>query len=298
MRALALAVLLASPALGAETATFLDVGPGARAIGLGGAYTALADDSDAVYWNPAGLARLEKRHVSLSHSALGVSNQHEFISYAHPTSRATIGAAFTYLNYGSIDGRDTIGAPTSNFTASDAAFSLAAAVKSELADFGAAVKVVNSHIGQTQATSVAVDAGLRREISAGSGKLVVGATLRNIGPGLRYENERNDLPLRANVGAAYRFAQGTPSPPKFRTGRAARVRKARSAASSRRWRGFPSPRLHVEERGDERSRLRCGARPHVGPGPAAREPRHRLRRPGRRRTREHSPLHVLRALLA
>lgn len=208
MKALALAVLLAAPAGAAETAAFLDIGVGARAIGLGGAYSALADDSDAVFWNPAGLARQEKKGAAFSHAALGVSNRQEFISYAHPTSRATFGGAFTYLNYGSIDGRDAAGVQTSPYTASDTAFALAAGLKGEAADVGLAVKYVGSHIGQTQAQSAAVDAGLRREQAWGTGKAIFAATMRNLGPGLKYQDERNDLPLRAGVGAAYRFASG------------------------------------------------------------------------------------------
>ena len=33
-----------------------EIGPGARAMALGGAYVALAEDYTAAYWNPAGLA--------------------------------------------------------------------------------------------------------------------------------------------------------------------------------------------------------------------------------------------------
>ncbi|NMC43939.1 MAG: hypothetical protein GYA46_08465, partial [candidate division Zixibacteria bacterium] len=38
-----------------STAGFLRVGVGAKAMGLGEAFTAVADDASAVYWNPAGL---------------------------------------------------------------------------------------------------------------------------------------------------------------------------------------------------------------------------------------------------
>jgi hypothetical protein len=208
MKALLAAVLLASPALGAETAAFLDIGPGARAIGLGGAYTALADDADAVYWNPAGLARLEKRNASLSHAELNQGNRHDFLSYAHPTSRAVLGAAFTYLSYGQLTGRDAMGRTTGAYNASDAAGAIGAGVKTEDIDFGGSIKFIQSHIGSAQASGVAFDAGVRREEPLSSGKLVIGASLRNMGPGLKYDGQRNDLPLRASFGGAYKFAGG------------------------------------------------------------------------------------------
>src|SRR3989338_2646899 len=40
------------------------VGSGARAIGMGGAFIAIADDATAASWNPAGLVQLEKPEIS------------------------------------------------------------------------------------------------------------------------------------------------------------------------------------------------------------------------------------------
>ena len=42
--------------VGTTVAQFLKIGAGARAIGMGGAYTAVANDIYGVYWNPAGVA--------------------------------------------------------------------------------------------------------------------------------------------------------------------------------------------------------------------------------------------------
>lgn len=49
-----------------------EFGPGARAMALGGAYSAVAEDYTAVYWNPAGLAQIRKMefHGGLSHLSL------------------------------------------------------------------------------------------------------------------------------------------------------------------------------------------------------------------------------------
>jgi len=38
-------------------APFLEIGVGARAIGMGGAFVATANDVSALYWNPAGIGR-------------------------------------------------------------------------------------------------------------------------------------------------------------------------------------------------------------------------------------------------
>jgi long-chain fatty acid transport protein len=69
----ALAVLVAALALGparapADAYRYNDVVVGERAAGMGGAFTALADDGSAPYYNPAGLALLEESHVSISGS--------------------------------------------------------------------------------------------------------------------------------------------------------------------------------------------------------------------------------------
>jgi long-subunit fatty acid transport protein len=47
-------------------AAFVDIGVGARPAAIGGAFTALANDASAVFWNPAGLTRLENKSLLLT----------------------------------------------------------------------------------------------------------------------------------------------------------------------------------------------------------------------------------------
>ncbi|MFI5363620.1 MAG: PorV/PorQ family protein [Elusimicrobiota bacterium] len=207
MRALRLAIslaLLAQAAGAVETASFLNIGVGARYLGMGGAGTALADDASALYWNPAGLSAVDKREATASHAELTQTVRHDFLGYAQPTQLGTFAAGATYLSQSALEGRDAQGHPTGGFQASDAALSLGYGRKTDLADLGATVKYIQSHIGSAQAETVALDLGARKAL----GPVVLGAALRNAGPGMKYDTQRNDLPLRLAFGAAYKFSGG------------------------------------------------------------------------------------------
>ena len=47
---------------------FMSTGTGPRALGMGGAYVAVAEGSISSYWNPAGLGRLEYPEIHLMYS--------------------------------------------------------------------------------------------------------------------------------------------------------------------------------------------------------------------------------------
>jgi hypothetical protein len=198
----ALLALTGVSARAAETAAFLDIGAGARYLALGSAGAALAGDVNALYWNPAGLASVDEREASASHAELSQTVRHDFLAYAQPTSVGTFAGGFTYLSQSAIEGRDALGHPAADFHAADAAVSLAFARQTDLADFGGTLKAVQSHIGSAQAETVAFDLGARKRLDAWT----LGAALRNAGPGLKYDAQRNDLPLRLELGAAYKIS--------------------------------------------------------------------------------------------
>jgi hypothetical protein len=64
-------------------AAFENIGIGAKPMGMGGAYTAQADDTNAIIWNPAGLADISRREIGLSYLELYGLVGYSFIAYAH-----------------------------------------------------------------------------------------------------------------------------------------------------------------------------------------------------------------------
>ncbi len=66
---------------------FLTLGVGARPLGMGGSFAAIADDSTATYWNPAGLGRLRHSEIAFMHSSLGDLDSYDFVNYIHPVRR-------------------------------------------------------------------------------------------------------------------------------------------------------------------------------------------------------------------
>ena len=84
---------------GTTAGEFLRIEVGARAEGMGGAFSPLADDVNAVYWNPAGLAGVTTQQILLSHTFWFADIYHEYVAYVHPLGgdNGAIGASFTYL---------------------------------------------------------------------------------------------------------------------------------------------------------------------------------------------------------
>ncbi len=84
-------LLLLSPQ--AESA-FENIGIMARPMGMGGAYSAVAHDTSAIVWNPAGLAQLSTPEISVSYLELYGLLGYSFVGWAHPIRPGqTVGAA-------------------------------------------------------------------------------------------------------------------------------------------------------------------------------------------------------------
>src|SRR6059036_2691225 len=93
---IALLAVLGQPH-GARATPSSQVPVGPRAIGMGGAFSAVADDASALFWNPAGLARVGHQEISASHANLFGTDIHDDVaSFVLPLSPGRAAAADWY----------------------------------------------------------------------------------------------------------------------------------------------------------------------------------------------------------
>lgn len=161
---------------------FMSLGVGGRALGMGGAAAALAQDVTAGYWNPAGLTHLEYPQITLMHDEqFGSLVNHDYGAVALPVGPATtLGLSIIRLGVDDIPdtrnaGVDINGNVTYDpnqfsridpsrvtyFNAADWAFLLSyAKMESEVFSYGANVKIIRRELGDNGATGVGFDVGV------------------------------------------------------------------------------------------------------------------------------------------
>lgn len=175
--------------VGTSSGVFLKIGVGAKAVGLGEAFTAVADDATTIFWNPAGLSNLSDREVYFSHTSWIADINYEYIAYAQylpwlgglnagmhiGTLRTDMMETTVYQPYGT--GRE--------FTYSD--MFIGVAVSRQFTDklsIGVGIKYIRENYGAAidgpVTNTAAADFGTYYKIGARDGVFAV--TLLNFGP--------------------------------------------------------------------------------------------------------------------
>lgn len=159
---------------------FISLGVGGRALGMGGAFVALANDVTAGYWNPAGLSQINYPQFTLMHDEqFGNLVNYDYGAVAIPFGTST-SLGFSVIRLGVDDISDTRGAlidlngngvldpgerldnsKITSFNAADWAFYFTYSKKqSDDFSYGANVKVIRRELGDASATGLGLDVGV------------------------------------------------------------------------------------------------------------------------------------------
>ncbi len=144
-------------------APFLEIEAGPRAIGMGSAFVAVANDATALYWNVAGLSRLKQNELILIHTAWIADINYDYVGGAFSMGRlGTIGFSITSLGTSEMKVR-TVEKPEGTgerFSVSDLALGVAFARNlTDRFSIGFNAKYIRQNIWNMGATGFAIDIG-------------------------------------------------------------------------------------------------------------------------------------------
>ena len=168
------------------TAALFDVGMGARALGMGGAFVAVADDANAIYYNPAGLALIDGHDVTSMYSTLLGAGNYFGAGYA----QKNIGAAVFGL-LSTATGTDEYGNPTEEFGYSEG--TLAGGYAHAFGPFalGGAVKLYAQDAGASRGFGATGDIGALITLPYLDG-VRFGAVARNLIGSVKFQSGHTD----------------------------------------------------------------------------------------------------------
>ena len=216
--------------VGTTAAKFLSIPVGARALGMGGAFVAVANDASAMYWNPAGIAQLFQSEAFFAHANWIADIQFNYGGVIVPLAEfGVVGVNFTSLSMDEME-RTTEEQPEgTGQTFSAGSFAVGVSYARDLTEWfsiGGNVKYISEHIWNSGASGIAVDVGTLFTtplpgLKFGAGITNFGEKMRISGDDLLVQKDispnqgnnanvnanlstdRFDLPLTLRIGLSY-----------------------------------------------------------------------------------------------
>lgn len=204
---------------GVSSASFLKFAPSPRGTGMGEAYSAVSQDAYAAWWNPAGLASVETPEICATYNASFEAVSHQYVSFAYPLSYgSTLGFNVTRMSVAPFQGYDAVGYKTGQVDSADTAYGAAyglTLMKDEIErpvfNVGANLKGISERLDNVSANTLALDLGAVYYLRPANywmsktpaQEFALGLSVKNLGPGLKFDRLSFPLPLSSTLGASW-----------------------------------------------------------------------------------------------
>jgi len=182
---------------GTMAAKFLSTNIGSKAVGMGGAFTAVANDGSSMYWNPAGIGFNDLSKFYVNHSSWIADIAFDYFSVSLPIGKDRfLGINITSVTMGDMEvtryGNEDTG---ETFSASDHAFGLTYALNlTDRFSIGLNGKLIQEKIANNYANGIALDLGTLFKTPYG---FRLGTSISNFGPKMKMTGD--DLLVAVDV---------------------------------------------------------------------------------------------------
>lgn len=192
--------------LGKSGFTFLKLSPSARAAAIGDAYTAMATDVYAMFWNPAGLTHVKNFAYGFTYGKWIVESKLMTAAAAYKLGSLAVGLSIISFKPQEFE-ETTIFAPEGTgrmISGGDIAIGGAIAIQfTDRLSFGFKASWIEETIDRDKARGFTVD--FSTFYHTGFRDLVLAMAMKNFGPDRKYINEEFKMPLLFNINTAMSF---------------------------------------------------------------------------------------------
>jgi len=197
-------MMLFSAEAGSNGMAFLKIDVDGRAAAMGGAYTALASDAAAAYWNPAGLASASSRNLVLMHNVWLANISQEFASLQINSAQHYLALSANLMIIPGIEIRSEVPTEQPDGITNALNFYTGLSYACNFAgnwQAGITFKYLFERYYLAQANGWAIDLGVRRLQLLKN--VDWGLTVQNLGQMAVLEEVNTPLPLMARSGLVY-----------------------------------------------------------------------------------------------
>mgnify|MGYP000266811475 CR=1 FL=1 len=190
---------------GSSGAAFVKIVPSARGVALGEAYCGIAENVEAISYNPAGLAKSDKIEILTNYNVYFQDVSYGHVALGIPVANVgSIGLAVSYLGVFGMERRSAAGEeePQGTFGATGivGTLSYARGVMDKLL-LGLSLKLISYAIEESNASSFAADLGALYKISD---SLSIGLSAQNLGTPVKFYVQEDKLPWQVKLGLGYK----------------------------------------------------------------------------------------------